>query len=479
MKLSAMLNRVNVIKQIGESNIEIGHLSHHTDDVEQGTLFFCIEGGHVDSHAFANKAIEKGAVALVVSKPLPYEIPQIVVNDTRAAMSLIAQNFYGCPSQKLKVIGVVGTNGKTTTTYLIKSILEHADKKVGIIGTNGIYIDGIRFDSELTTPNPVELNYILCKMVNKGIEFVVMEVSAHSIALRKMEGIQVDLAVFTNCTQDHLDFFHTMERYSAVKESYFQHKFARIGVVNGDDELGRKMLNSQPIPMVSYGLETPCDVFAINTKCYASGVSYVINLYDDIAEINCRLSGIFNIYNTLAAATACRIFGIKLPAIKKGLEAVPSIDGRNETFFHHNGARIVIDFAHTPDGFTNILRYLRSCTKGRLIAVFGCGGDRDKTKRPIMGKIASDYCDHIIVTNDNPRSEPPMEIACQTQSGITISHEVILDRGMAIASALAMAKPQDTVAILGKGAEQFIEVNSQFIPFNDIQMVKKLINKTS
>lgn len=473
-----MLNRVNVVKFVGESNLEITHLSHHTDDVEEGTLFFCIEGGQVDSHAFAESAIKKGAKALVVGKPLPVNITQIVVNDTRATMSLIAQNFYGCPAQKMRIIGVVGTNGKTTVTHLIKSILEHAEKTVGVIGTNGIYVDGMRFDSELTTPDPIELNYILNKMVSKGVGFVVMEVSAHSIALKKMEGLQVDLAVFTNCTQDHLDFFHTMERYSAVKESFFQPKFARVGVVNGDDELGRKMINRQPIPIVSYGLDTPCDVFAINTVADASGIEYVINLYDDIERISCHLSGIFNVYNTIAAATACRVFGIKLPAIKKGLAAVLSVEGRNETFHMPNGARIVVDFAHTPDGFTNILRHLRCCTKGKLIAVFGCGGDRDRVKRPIMGKIASGFCDHIILTNDNPRSEKPMDIACQIQEGIEISHEVILDRGMAIASAVAQANAGDTVVILGKGAEQFIEMGGQLIPFNDSQMIKKLI-KTS
>lgn len=311
-------------------------------------------------------------------------------------------------------------------------------------------------------------------MVNQGVKYVIMEVSAHAIALRKMDGIRADVSVFTNFSRDHLDFFKNMQEYGDTKMSFFAPTHTKVAVVNADDNLGRQIINDARIPLVSYGFKTPSDVFAIDYSDTDSGIEYTINLYDEIAKVNFNLFGEFNLYNTLCAATTARVFGIKLPTITQGIEKVRNIDGRNETFYKCD-KRIVVDFAHTPDGVNNILSYLKSTCKGKLIVVFGCGGNRDRFKRPLIAQNVSKYADDCIITNDNPRYEPYGSIIEDIEGGMSIHYDIIFDRTQAIATAISKAKAGDTIAILGKGAEKYQEIKGVKIPLSDVDTVQKIL----
>ena len=475
MKLNQILKDIEILNIIGNTNIEIENLCCDTKDVTQNSLFFCLNGSEFDGHDFAETAKQKGAVAVVCERPLSVDVTQIVVKNSRRAMSFIASNFYDNPKNKLKIIGITGTNGKTTTSYYIASILKEAGFKVGVIGTIGVVVDGVKFRATLTTPDPIKLHEIFSKMVSSGVEYVVMEVSAHAIKLEKLLGIKFEVGVLTNITQDHLDYFKTFEEYKKTKQSFFSPKYCKNFVLNVDDESGKDLVLKNQQNTFSYGLLNPCDVFAFDYKFSLSGTTYNLNLFDEMMKVKTTQIGKFNLYNELATATVCKVLKIKTKTILKGLEKLESVLGRFNVINLGNQKIAVVDYAHTPDGLKNILLAVREVTNKNIISVFGCGGNRDSLKRPIMGEISAKLSDFTIITSDNPRFENPNEIIKQIENGVkqfTQNYLCIENRIDAIFCALKMLNEGDCVVICGKGAEDYLDINGVKYPYSDYETIE-------
>lgn len=475
MYLQELLNGVSY-EILGCGNPNVTSLCCDTGAVKPGCLFFCLTGQKFDGHNFFRKALGDGAVALVCERTLDTKALQIVVSDARAAMSQIAKNFYENCADKMKIISIVGTNGKTSTSYILDSILTKAGYKTAIIGTNGIFFNGQRHDNALTTPDPINLHYWFRQMYLDKVQIVIMEVSAHAIALKKMRGIISEFAIFTNFSQDHLDFFKTMQKYGETKRSYFVEEYVRNAVVNIDDKLGKQIAEEFP-NVATYSTERAADGVAGEISLSASSSEFNLNVYGQSAHVCSKLSGIFNVYNILAAITCAASMGVDIDTATTAVSDIAYINGRNETILRNDGMRVVIDFAHTPDGVENILRYLKRTTDGNLIVVFGCGGNRDKYKRPLMAEKVSEFADFAVLTNDNPRFEDPRAIAQDVVSRLTCPHKVILNRSQATEFALSAAKASDTVAILGKGSETYQEIKGKKFPYSDVDVVQDLLAK--
>ncbi|MDR2091628.1 MAG: UDP-N-acetylmuramoyl-L-alanyl-D-glutamate--2,6-diaminopimelate ligase [Clostridiales bacterium] len=405
------------------------------------------------------------------------EIPYIIVEDAREAYAFIAANYFGNPAAGMRFIGISGTNGKTTIAHMIYHILYSNGIKTGLIGTIGNIIDGLRGETDMTTPDPYELFAVLKKMRDCGTEVVVSEVSAHAIYLKKINPIIADVAVFTNCSQDHIDFFKTMEKYAEVKKSYFTKKHARSVVINADDSVGVEIINGSDAKVISYGIKNPSDVFAINIRLSMAGSGFFANLFDDVEEIRLPIPGLFNVYNALAAMTAARLLNISLKDSAESLLSLPEIPGRFNLLTAEK-CGFVIDYAHSPDGLKKILIAARGITKGRLICVFGCGGNRDKIKRPIMGRVAADYGDFTILTSDNPRFEEPEDIIRDIENGlkgITDQYMNIIDREKAIKKAYEIAGKNDLIVVAGKGAEDYIDIKGVKYEYGDRRVIEEII----
>ena len=471
METKKLTSRLKIDMVVNTVPHDISGVCCHTKEVRDGCVFVCIKGANCDGHDFAKQAVQKGAKMVVCQKPLDLDVCQIVVKDTHKAMSVLSSAWHDYPAQKLKIICVVGTNGKTSVATLIYKIMSQCGYKCALVSTNGIYIDGKYIDNDMTTPDPMVLNRLWADMVACDTKFCIMEMSAHAIHQQKTFGNVVDVAVFTNLSQDHLDYFGDMDSYAKTKTSFFDRQYTKIAVVNSDDKVGQQLIKDNKIPTVSFGITNVADVFAIDINCDGQTSCFVVNLYDEVCRFCCKMPGIFNVYNLLASATVCRIFGVKAKQIAMALKDIEGVEGRNETVFLPDGTKAVVDYAHTPDGFKNILSHLKKSTKGKLICVFGCGGNRDKTKRKIMGQVSSQYCDFVFVTSDNPRFEDPFEIMFDVQSGLSVSHKLVCNRKDAIKQALDMAKSGDTVAILGKGHEKYQEINGAKYPFCDMDVV--------
>ena len=472
MYLQQLLNGV-AYQTAGAGNPDISALSCDTSTVKQNCLFFCLKGNKYDGHDFFRKAIGDGAAAIVCDHRLDTQALQIIVDDVRSAMSIAAKNFYGNCADKLKIISIVGTNGKTSTSYILDAILSRAGYKTAVIGTNGIFFNGQRHSVGLTTPDPIELHYWFKQMYLNKIDAVIMEVSAHAIALHKMDGVRSDVAIFTNFSQDHLDFFHTMEEYARVKKSFFAEKFVKNAVTNADDSVGESL--ALDLPRVTYSIKSDADVKAFNVNVGKDGCAYTLNAFGQEALVTTRLAGEFNVYNTLAALSCALILGVDIDTAVLAVKEVSGVSGRNETIIRSDGARIVVDFAHTPDGIKNILSFLKKTTEGNLIVVFGCGGNRDKFKRPLIAETVSAYADFAVLTNDNPRYEDPRAIARDVYERLTCKHKVVLNRSQATEYALSVATGRDTVAILGKGAEEYQEIRGKKFPYSDVDVVRNLL----
>ena len=374
-------------------NTQIKGLTADSRFCSPGDLFFCLTGGKTDSHAFARDAELAGAAAAVTERELELKIPQIVVPDSRSAMSLMAAAFYGHAADKLKIIGITGTNGKTTTSYMLASVLRRAGKAVAVVGTLGIYYGKKQIAPELTTPDPIFLHKMFADMLKSGVEYVVAEVSAHALFYRKEEGISFAACIFTNFTQDHLDFFKTMENYKQAKKLLFTPERCPIAVLNGDDQTGREIGamraesdRAGKTKTVYYGLETPAEAFAVLTSEELYGSEFMLNLSDNLCRISLPMTGRHNVYNALAASACAYILGIRTEAIAGGLSSMKPVRGRLEPAGKFHGADIFVDFAHTPDGLEKSLAALKEHCKGRLICLFGCGGNRDRSKRAVMGR---------------------------------------------------------------------------------------------
>lgn len=475
MKLSELIKNLKVLNTNIQQNMDIKNISISSKHISDDCLFICIKGLNTDGNHYIDEAIKSGCVAVVTENKLNDNIPHIVVDDARKAFSVISSNYFGNPSKELKLIGITGTNGKTTTSYLIKSILENNGKKVGVIGTLGYQIADKSYDLELTTPDPLELNKIFYEMVKENCEYCIMEVSAHAIALSKIYGLKYEVAVFTNLSQDHLDFFNTMKNYGEVKKSFFTSEYAKCSVVNTDDALGREIFIQQKIPTVCYALNNPSDVFAVNITQKLSGTNFTLNLFDNVIDIKTNLVGLYNIYNSLCAITVCAVLGLKSDEIKKGILQCKGVEGRFEVI-KHNGFYIVIDFAHTPDGLTNVLQTAKSLCKGKLISIFGCGGSRDVTKRPIMAREAEKYSDITIVTSDNPRYENPEIIIDDINKGFSTNNHIgISKRTEAINAGINMCKKGDCLVICGKGGEKYQDINGVKTPYTDKEEIYKVL----
>lgn len=477
MTLLELLESCKVRSVEGSTDLEIGSIVFDSANVVEGCCFVCLKGKTCDGHLFADLAVAKGACAVICMND--YRNPRatvVRVEDTRKTLSLLSAAFYGRPDRDLALIGVIGTNGKSTTAYLLREIMETCGRKTGLIGTMYCQYGNVKVPADMTTPDPVALQKLLRDMADAGMTCVVMEVSAHAIYLDKLYGIVFDNVIFTNFSQDHLDFFDTMERYKACKKSFFTPRHTRCAIVNADDELGREILAEGKIPCMSYGIESPADVFAIDIGDDGEGNRYVVNLQDEIFEAVTRLYGTFNVSNALGACAAARRMGLTVEEISRALESIDPPVGRfNVT--RAEGITYIIDFAHTPDGLYRLLKEGRKLTRGRLITVFGCGGDRDVTKRPMMGRIAGELSDVVIVTSDNPRTESRKSIADDILSGVRLNGKLFveLDRSKAIALAAELASCGDTVIIAGKGSENYIEENNVKRPYSDYEELAKVI----
>ncbi len=468
MELKKILKDVDVLSDIYDiQNFDIKKLSARAqDDITQG-LFFCYEGKH-NMLDMAKLAIKNGAKVLVTEKKLDLDIKQIVVKDIRKAIGQIAQNFFDTKS--IKVIGVTGTNGKTSTTFIIKHILEQAGKKVGVIGTNGVYFADTFIPANLTTPDPIDLHEMFSIMKKGKADYIVMEVSAHAIHLKKIEGINFVCKIFTNLTQDHLDYFKTMENYQKAKMDFFCGD--DLMIINADDETGQKIIQRN-INAVSYGINSPCDCFAIEVN--KNGNEYILNISDNVISVKSHLYGLFNVYNSLASAVSCYFLGISIDDIQKGLQSVKQVEGRFNVF-EYQGKKIIIDYAHTPDGLEKVLKTARELTDGKLYCVFGCGGNRDKSKRKIMGAVADKYSDYSFITSDNPRNENPNDIIEDIVSGFnSTNYYKIEDRASAIDVAIKSMNYGDTVIICGKGSEKYMEIGEKRVNYCDFDVVNSII----
>ncbi len=481
MKLSLMIKEMPYLVEMRGEDIEIGALCSNSREKTADALFFCIPGARFDAHDFAPQAIQNGCVALVVDHYVEADVPQVKVTNVRAAMSRMAAAFYGNPANEMRLVGVTGTKGKTTTTYMIKSILEHAGMKVGLIGTTGNMIGERRIESNYTTPDPIDLQRDLRQMADEGVNAVVMEVSAHAIDMHRLDGLSFEVGAYTNLSQDHLDYFGTMEKYFDCKKHFFTSGMARNAVLNVDEETSVGILRDLTCPHVTFGIAAAADLFARDIEITETGVSFELKLQGmHTMPIHLRMTGMFNVYNAIAAASCALVMGIAEADIHEGLEQIENVPGRIEMLPTNTPYKVILDYAHAPDALDNILKTCRTFTRNRLIALFGCGGDRDKGKRPIMGRIGGELADLCILTSDNPRNEEPMDILRAIEEGIKETdgeYITIENRREAIRHALEIGRDGDVIVLCGKGHETYQETRGVKSPFDEKVVVRELLDE--
>jgi len=482
MQLKELAGRIAASRIVGDGGVEFGGIQTDSRKVRPGDLFVCIPGFTQDGHDYAAEAAGRGAVALVAERETGAGLPFLLVKDSRRAMGLIASHFYGYPSRQLKLIGVTGTNGKTTVTFLIDRILSDRGHRTGLLGTIHTKIAGEISAAERTTQEALDLQRVLRVMADRGVEYCTMEVSSHALELGRVNGCRFRIALFTNLTRDHLDFHGTMERYRDAKGLFFSRLGNdygpdpgedRFAVLNADDPVSEYYARLTAAQIVTYGIEKSADVRASEIRTTLSGTAFRLESFAGTAEIRMKLVGRFNVYNALAAAAAALAEGIPLEAVSGSLEAADPVEGRMETVNAGQDFLVLVDYAHTPDGLENALRSISEFAEGNVITVFGCGGDRDKTKRPIMGRIAAEYSDLVIVTSDNPRSEDPEAIIRDIERGLLEAgfpkdrYRIMPDRREAIRAAVREAGRGDVVLIAGKGHETYQILRDRTIAFDD------------
>ncbi len=483
MKLDRLINGLSIRQAQGSLNRNISGIAYDSRKVKQGELFVAIRGYNRDGHDFVDQAVDRGALAVVVES-LPSEISDqvavIQVANSRQALARLSANFYDFPSKKLVMIGVTGTNGKTTTSYLIEKILLADGKKVGLLGTLGYWLNGYFQPAKLTTPESLDLQGLLSDLKKSRADTAVMEVSSQAIDLHRLDFVDFDLLLFTNLSPEHLDYHKNMDNYFASKLSIFKQNPKAVAVINIDDAYGKRLLKVIPNQVISFGQAPQADVILNSARLRDNGtVAISISTSSLHLDIESQLYGYLNVYNVLAAATAGIALNIDSQAIVKCLAQARNVKGRFQLIKSNSGFKVVIDYAHTPDGLEKLISSGRRQTKGRVITVFGCGGDRDQEKRPIMGKIAAGLSDIVIITSDNPRSEDPEEIARQIAQGANSCNNccVIIDRKQAIAEAISQAKPEDLVLIAGKGHETKQIFADQAVDFDDFKVAKQALTE--
>ena len=486
MELKKVLLGLKDLKAKGNLDIDITGLESNSKNIKPGYMFIAIKGFSVDGHEFINDAIKSGAKAVIVQEGcdlksirLPADVTLIMAKDTREALAICSCNFYENPSKKFKLIGVTGTKGKTTTTFMIKEILEKAGYKVGLIGTIATYINGKMItESSRTTPESIELQRTFAQMVEQGVEYVVMEVSSQSLKLHRVDGCNFDIVVFTNFSEDHIS-----EKEHPDMKDYFESKLKLFkmcdnGIINADDLQVSKVPRLFPDSnIMTYGIDNYCDVLAKDITITNSYVDYRVKISDRNERVKVSIPGRFSVYNSLAAICVAKKLGIPSDKVIEALADI-RVPGRSEMVPNKKEIPIMIDYAHSPESLQNILSAVKSYTRGRVICVFGCGGDRDKAKRPVMGEISGRIADFTFITTDNPRTEDQEEIVKDIEEGIKKTkgkYKVVVDRKEAIKEAIEMANKLDIVVLAGKGHEPYQEINNKKYPFDEREIVKEII----
>src|SRR3954449_6468354 len=457
--------------------VEIGGLAYDNRAVEPGTLFFCVPGFTRDGHDFAPDAIERGAAALVVARPLGLGVPEVQVEDVRAAMAVAAARFYGDPTGRLPVVGVTGTNGKTTTAFLVRSLLEASGRQTGLLGTVASVIAGEERPTVRTTPEAIDLQRTFREMLDGGDRACVMEISSHALELRRADGVHVAAAIFTNLNQDHLDFHPTMEDYFQAKRRLFASELTSVRIANADDAYGQRLIEEFP-GVVTFAIEREADYRAVDVRFDGTGCDFTALTPDGSFAARVPIPGRFNVLNALGAWAAVRAVGAPVEASWLADAAVAP--GRFEPVEAGQPFSVVVDYAHKPDALEHVLKAARELTAGRLIVVFGAGGDRDRGKRPLMGEIAARVADVALITSDNPRSEPPEAIIDEIEAGIPADAHAMVerddDRRASIFRAIGLARPGDVVVIAGKGHERGQEfADGRVEPFDDRTVAREAI----
>ncbi len=477
MKLTQLLSGAGYSTE-GITDAEVTLVTEDSRKICSGSVFVCVKGAHFDGHDKVPDAVNAGAV-LVVAQHDTGAPNQLIVTDTREAFSLLSASFYSNPARKLRLVGVTGTNGKTTTCFLLKSVLEALGHKTGLVGTVKNMVGDTEYPAHLTTPDPFELNGLFAKMVDAGCEFCVMEVSSQALAQQRVAGLHYETAIFTNLTQDHLDYHGDFENYIAAKHKLFEQ--CDTAIINSDDEAHKAMVEGTACKVVTFSAASDkADFSAKNIEHRTNGVSYILVGIGKLERIKMRIPGGFTVYNSMGAAVCAVELGFTLEQAANALSTATGVPGRIEVVPTDTEYTVIIDYAHSPDGLENILASLRKIAPARIITVFGCGGDRDKTKRPKMGKIAADMSDFVVVTSDNPRTEDPQTIVEEVSEGTKgakIPVVTIVDRTEAISFALNEAKPGDIVLLAGKGHETYQIIGTEKIHYDEREVVHGLLEK--
>lgn len=470
--------------EVNIDGIEITEIEMDSRKVSAGNLFVCISGFTVDGHDYVEEAVNNGAVAIIAEKEVKANVPIIMVNDTARALSMLAVKFYHYPTTGLSLIGVTGTNGKTTVTYLLEKIFNHDKKKTGIIGTIQMKIGENAFPTQNTTPNALELQRFFKKMVDEDVNQAIMEVSSHALDLGRVHGCDYDVAIFTNLSQDHLDYHKDMDDYLRAKSllfsqlgNNFNQEKQKFAIINADDSSAGLLKRSTAQPILTYSCRQEADIVAKDIQLDAAGTSFLLVTPIGEVVIKSKLIGMFNVYNMLAATGAAIAKNVSLEVIKEALESINGVDGRFEVVDAGQNFTVIVDYAHTPDSLENVLQTVKEFAENDIYVVVGCGGDRDRTKRPLMAKVAMEYSDFAIFTSDNPRTEDPVSILNDMTKGLNgeDEYEVIVDRKEAINKAIQYAKENDIILIAGKGHETYQQIGHTKYDFDDRVIAKSAI----
>ncbi|MEH6946257.1 UDP-N-acetylmuramoyl-L-alanyl-D-glutamate--2,6-diaminopimelate ligase [Bacillus sp. JJ634] len=483
MKLHTLLSYLHALVKYEGDNPDITSIENDNRKVKDGSLFVCIQGYTVDGHEFAKSAVDNGASAILAERPLDLPVPVIVVRDTKRAMAVLADAFYGHPTQKLRLIGITGTNGKTTTSHLLEKIFGDQQQTTGLIGTMYTKIADQTYETKNTTPDSVTLQQAFHQMMEANVDTAIMEVSSHALELGRVHGCDYDIAVFTNLTQDHLDFHKTMEHYKQAKSllfsqlgnTYIENR-PKYAVLNADDKAAEDFIKATAATVVTYGIDKPADVVAKDIHISAKGTAFTLVFANEERHVQLQLMGKFSVYNVLAAISAALCAGVDLDASIQSIEEVKGVSGRFELVSAGQAFPVIVDYAHTPDSLENVLKTVQEFAEKKIFVVVGCGGDRDKTKRPLMAKIACQFATLPIFTSDNPRSENPSQILRDMETGVAGQlYKVIEDRREAIAYAVSQAEAGDVIVIAGKGHETYQLIGDQVLHFDDREEAKKAI----
>ena len=483
MKLSKLINKENILDIKGSLDIEIDNVTYDSRHIDENSVFVAIKGFNVDGHDFLEEVVEKGVKAIVVEEDV--DLPNITiikVENTRYALAELSSNFYDNPSSKLNLIGITGTNAKTTTTYLVQSIFETVNKRTGIVGTIGNIIDGKLFETNNTTPQSLELQQTFNNMVEAKVDSCIMEVSSHALDLDRVAFSDFEVGVFTNLSVEHLDFHKNLENYFEAKLKLF-YMTKKYNVINADDEYGIKIIEKIKdieTPLLTYGIKNKSDIYATDIIYHLDGVDFKLHSPKGEVDIKMNIPGEFSVYNGLTAAACAFVHDISLEDIKKGLESIDGVKGRFEVVPTDEDFVVIIDFAHTPDALEKVLESVKDFAKGRIVVVFGAGGDRDNSKRAPMGSAVGKYADFSIVTSDNPRTEDPEKIIQEVLVGtkaVTSEYIAITDRKKAIEYAIENKMENDIILLAGKGHETYTIIGEEKLPFDEREIVKDILEK--